>query len=143
MSGDARQATRVVAALIAHPQDRERYLVQRRLPRGSRALLWEFPGGKVEQGESDAQALVRECREELGVELLVGRQLWRGAHQYQDLSVDLVLYEARIVAGAPQPLRATEVKYLGAIEMQRLPFCEADLPLLDAIASGQVAAGRT
>lgn len=97
----------------------------------------------MEQGESDALALVRECREELGVELAVGRQLWHSAHAYEDLQVDLVLYEARIAAGSPQPLRATEVRYLAAAEMQRLPFCEADLPLLEALASGRIGAGRT
>ncbi len=139
-AGQARRA-RVVAALIRHPNDRHRYLVQRRLPGGSRGLLWEFPGGKVEQGESELQALVRECREELGVELRVGRQVWRTVHQYQDLEVDLALYESRIVAGMPKPLRASEVKYLGPVEMQRLPFCEADLPLLDALASGRIAPG--
>lgn len=94
----------------------------------------------MEQGESDSQALVRECREELDVELSVGRRLWHGAHAYEDLRVELVLYQSRIAAGAPRPLRATELRYLTADEMLRLPFCEADLPLLKALAAGQIGA---
>ncbi len=141
MSGTPRRTARVVAALISHPDDPRRYLVQRRPPGGSRALLWEFPGGKVEQGESDAQALVREGREELGVELSVGSRLWSAAHDYEDLQVNLALYDARIVSGTPRPLRASELKYLAAGELQQLPFCEADVPLLDALASGRVGAG--
>ena len=69
---------RVVAALIETAPGR--YLVQQRLPGRSRALLWEFPGGKVEPGESDAQALVREAREELGVRLEVGEECFAVRH---------------------------------------------------------------
>jgi 8-oxo-dGTP diphosphatase len=98
-------------------------------------LLWEFPGGKVEQGESDEQALVRECREELGVELSVGRRRWTGSHRYEDLEVELAVYEAEIASGTPAPLHAHELRALSPQEMKSLPFCEADLPLLDALES--------
>ena len=95
---------RVVAALIEATPGR--FLVQQRLPGKSRALLWEFPGGKVESGETDAQALVREAREELGVRLEVGEERFSVRHAYQDLTVDLHLYAARIVEGTPAPLGA-------------------------------------
>ncbi|HYR56689.1 MAG TPA: (deoxy)nucleoside triphosphate pyrophosphohydrolase [Myxococcaceae bacterium] len=124
---------RVVAALIASPVGSDRFLVQQRLPGARRGLLWEFPGGKVEQGESDEQALVRECREELGVELSVGQRRWTGSHRYEDLQVELAVYEAKIVSGSPSPLHARELRALSAHEMKSLPFCEADLPLLDAL----------
>ncbi len=126
---------RVVAALIPGPGD-GRFLVQQRLPTGSRANLWEFPGGKVELGETDAAALVREGREELAVELTVGRQLWATEHRYPDLIVELVLLAATIAQGTPQPLGAQALRYASPVEMQALPFCEADLPLIDELVRG-------
>jgi 8-oxo-dGTP diphosphatase len=128
---------RVVAALIQDPRCPQRYLVQQRLPGGSRGSLWEFPGGKVEPRESDQAALIRECREELGVELTVGSDQWRGTHHYRDLSVELVLYAATIRAGVPRPLRAQELRYLSPKEMTELPFCEADLPLIEALSMAE------
>jgi 8-oxo-dGTP diphosphatase len=129
---------RVVAALIPAPEGTGRYLVQQRLPGKSRALLWEFPGGKTEPGESDAEALARECREELAVELSVGPELWRTVHRYPDLTVELVLYSGTILQGSPQPLGANALRYATPEEMKALPFCEADLPLLEALARGEV-----
>jgi 8-oxo-dGTP diphosphatase len=124
---------RVVAALIETAPGR--YLVQQRLPGKSRALLWEFPGGKVETGESDAQALVREAREELGVRLEVGEERFAVRHAYQDLTVDLHLYDARIVDGTPTPVGAHALRGATPQEMLGMPFCEADLPLLRELAS--------
>jgi 8-oxo-dGTP diphosphatase len=124
---------RVVAALIQDPQYPRRYLVQQRMPGGSRGSLWEFPGGKVEPRESDQAALIRECREELGVELTVGSRRWQAIHHYRDLWVELVLYASTIRAAVPRPLKAQQLRYLSAEEMTDLPFCEADLPLIDAL----------
>jgi len=125
---------RVVAALIETAPGR--YLVQQRLPGKSRALLWEFPGGKVEPGEYDAQALIREAREELGVRLEVGRERFAVRHAYEDLTVDLHLYDARIVDGTPAPLGAHALRGASAEEMLGMRFCEADLPLLRQLALG-------
>jgi 8-oxo-dGTP diphosphatase len=134
----ATRTVRVVAALIPRPEDGNRFLVQQRLPGGSRALLWEFPGGKVEPGETDEAALARECREELDVELAVGRRLWEGRHTYPDLTVELVLYAARLVSGEPKPLGAHALAFQTPAEMQALPFCEADIPLLNDLVAGRL-----
>lgn len=131
---------RVVAALIAEPGT-QRFLVQQRLPGGSRANLWEFPGGKVEPGESDEAALVREGREELAVDLDVGPQLWATEHRYPDLTVALVLYRAAIASGAPQALGAQALRYASPVEMQALPFCEADVPLIAELVRGTLPLG--
>jgi 8-oxo-dGTP diphosphatase len=125
---------RVVAALIPSPTDASRYLVQQRLPDKSRANLWEFPGGKVEAGETDAAALIRECREELEVELEVGPRVWGTVHAYGDLTVALELYAATIQSGTPKPLGAQALRFCTPGEMKGLPFCEADLPLLELLA---------
>jgi 8-oxo-dGTP diphosphatase len=124
---------RVVAALIETAPGR--FLVQQRLPGKSRALLWEFPGGKVEPGETDAEALVREAREELGVALEVGEERFQVRHAYPDLTVDLHLYTARIRQGTPGPLGAHALRSATPEEMLAMPFCEADLPLLRSLAS--------
>ncbi len=126
---------RVVAALIADPRDPARFLVQQRLPDKSRANLWEFPGGKVEAGETDEAALARECQEELAVELKVGARLWSTTHEYDDFTVQLELFAADITSGEPQPLGAQALRFCTPKEMQALPFCEADLPLLELLQS--------
>jgi 8-oxo-dGTP diphosphatase len=136
--GAAGRTVRVVAALIPQPGDGSRFLVQQRLPGGSRGLLWEFPGGKVEPGESEQEALARECQEELDVRLHVGRRLWAGRHVYPDLTVELVLYAARLESGEPKALGANALAYLTPAEMQALPFCEADLPPLEDLVAGRM-----
>lgn len=127
-----------MAALIPSRDDATRFLVQQRLPGKARANLWEFPGGKVEAGEGDEAALVRECREELDVELAVGRWLWGTTHAYEDLTVTLELFSAAISAGEPKALGAQALRFCTFDEMRRLPFCEADLPLLEALATGEI-----
>jgi 8-oxo-dGTP diphosphatase len=110
-----------------------RVLVQRRPPGSRRALLWEFPGGKVEAGESDAIALQREAREELGVELDVGPQRFENCHAYPDLEVDLHVYEARLTLGTPRPLAGQLLQEVRLSELSGLSFCEADRPLVEAL----------
>ncbi len=129
---------RVVAALIRSASEPGRYLVQQRLPNKARANLWEFPGGKVEPGEGDEAALVRECQEELDVKLEVGRRVWGTTHAYEDLTVTLELFAARIVSGEPKPLGAQALRWCTFEQMQALPFCEADVPLLNALARGEI-----
>ncbi len=130
---------RVVAALLARADDPSRYVVQQRLPKGDRSNLWEFPGGKVEVGETDEAALIRECREELGIEVTVHSQVWSTHHVYSDLEVELFIYSSAIVDGSPKPYGAQAVRFCTPVEMLALPFCEADIPFLTALVEGTVA----
>lgn len=125
---------RVVAALI---EEGGKFLVCRRPANKARGLLWEFAGGKVEQGEEKAAALVRECREELGVELDVGEVFTELTHVYPDVTVRLTLFCARIAAGVPQRLEHAELRWATPQEMLSLEFCPADAPIL------RILAGRT
>ena len=123
---------RVVAALIASDGGR-RVLVQQRPAGKQRGLLWEFPGGKVEQGESDDSALRREAHEELGVDLEIGPERFHTHHTYPEIEVDLYVYQARIVGGTPRAQAGQVLKSATSEELKALPFCEADWPLVQAL----------
>lgn len=122
--------TEVVAALI---WDGNRFLACQRPPHKARGVLWEFVGGKVEPGESKKEALVRECREELGVTVDVGELFCSVTHRYPDLTVHLSLYHARIVQGTPQCLEHVQLRWLTVTETDELDFCPADAPILERL----------
>ena len=94
-------AVDVVAALVV---ENGKFMICQRPQNKARGLLWEFVGGKVEPGETKAQALVRECREELGVTVVPGDVFMEVDHVYPDITIHLTLFRARIAAGRPQKL---------------------------------------
>lgn len=126
--------TEVVAALI---WEGDRFLACQRPAHKARGLLWEFVGGKVEPGETHEQALVRECREELGVTVAVGEPFLRVVHEYPDLTVRLTLFRAAIVEGVPQRLEHADLRWLTVEEMDAYPFCPADEVILQALWEGK------
>ena len=99
--------TDVVAALI---WDEDRFLACQRPANKARALLWEFVGGKVETGESREEALVRECREELGITVKPLDIFMEVTHEYPDLTVHLILYNAKIAEGTIQLLEHNDAR---------------------------------
>ena len=122
----------VVAAVVERGG---KVLVSLRRPKGERASLWEFPGGKVEPGEGERAALARELREELGVRAQVGELYARVEHAYPDVVVELALYRCLLLEGdEPQPLQAEAVRWVLRRELLGLPFCEADIPVLTLLA---------
>lgn len=126
-----KRSVRVVAGLFRH---QDRVLVQQRPHGKARGLLWEFPGGKVESGEHDKQALLRECLEELGVKVTVGKVRWEGEHEYDDLIVRLVLYDGLMPADTTlRPEGGATLAWVQIHELGRLPFCEADQPIVDRL----------
>jgi 8-oxo-dGTP diphosphatase len=121
----------VVAAVIRRGGS---ILVTRRKDDAERAGLWEFPGGKVEPGEPEPAALVREIREELDCPLEVGPFLVRHVHRYPDLEVELAFYACTIPAGAePMAIGVAAMEWAPASDLGRFEFCEADLPVLPLI----------
>lgn len=117
----------VVAALI---RDGKRFLICQRPAHKARPLLWEFPGGKVEEGEDHAQALIRECEEELGVRLQVGKLFTQVEHRYPDIHIRLSLYEARVIAGQLTRKEHAAFAWIKAEEIRQYPFCPADEDIL-------------
>ena len=122
--------TEVVAALI---WDKNRFLACQRPAHKARGLLWEFVGGKVEAGESGSAALIRECREELDVELKVGGAFMDVTHEYPDLTVHLTLYEAEIEKGEPRMIEHHDIRWITTQEIDDLEFCPADQVFLEKI----------
>ena len=91
---------------------------------------WEFPGGKVAEGEGDAEALVRELREELGIESHAAAPLMTLSHEYPDRIVDLVLWRAEIVSGEPQSLDAQQLKWVHPRVLGEEKMLPADAPFI-------------
>lgn len=122
----------VVAALI---WDKDKFMICQRPAHKERGLLWEFVGGKVEQGETKEQALARECQEELAVTLSVGNVFTDVVHEYPDIIVHLTLFNATIAEGVPQKLEHKDISWISVSEIDNYNFCPADIKILDRIKS--------
>ena len=122
--------TEVVAALIWRG---DKFMICQRPAHKARGLLWEFVGGKVEQGETIEDALIRECKEELNVLLSVGDVFMDVVHEYPDLTVHLTLFNAIIAEGEPQKLEHNDIKWISPSEIQNYNFCPADEEILKKI----------
>jgi 8-oxo-dGTP diphosphatase len=127
---DQKHVTYVVAALI---WDGDRFLICQRPAHKARGLLWEFVGGKVEPGETRQDALIRECREELGIQLSVGEVYMEVDHVYPDISIRLILFHAAIAAGEPQKLEHNDIRWITPAQIPDYDFCPADQDILKKI----------
>ena len=114
---------RVVAAVIAKD---DRYLVTQRRPTAVLPLLWEFPGGKVEVGETDLEALKREVLHRVGVDIEPGAQISSVSHAYEHYTVELHLYDCRITRGEPSAVNVHQFRWVESDEFDRMPFTPAD-----------------
>ena len=122
--------TEVVAALI---WDKNRFMICQRPAHKARGSLWEFVGGKVEPGESKEEALIRECREELGVTVEVGDIFMDVTHKYPDITVHLTLFSASIREGVPQELEHQDIRWITAAQIKEFAFCPADREILEKL----------
>jgi len=124
------RTVRIVAAVIVRDG---KYLLTQRRHDAAQPLFWEFPGGKVEPGESDSDALRREVMERVGAEVRVIRPVAFQHHDYDDYAVELVLYEADLQTENVEPLRVKAVEWVHPMNFDRYPF-----PPADEAARGQV-----
>ena len=129
-----RQTLHVACALIERGG---RVLGVQRSAAMSLPLKWEFPGGKIEPGESVAVCLVREVREELGVEVAVGEALPDAAHDYPGFSVVLYPRRCRIIAGEPALIEHAAARWLLPEELHAVDWAAADLPVLESWRASQ------
>ena len=128
MSTDPKPTVRVVAALIY--DERGRVLVTQRPAGKSRAGQWEFPGGKIEAGESGADALRRELREELGVQVTAARSLLELAHEYPEQQVLLSAWVVDAMQGVPCGREGQRLRWALPAALRALPLLPADLPIV-------------
>ena len=102
-------------------------------PHKTRGLLWEFVGGKVEEGESRESALKRECKEEIAVEILVHDVFLELDHVYPDINIHLTIYNAEIVAGELCLVEHNDIRWILPAEIPQYQFCPADQEILKII----------
>lgn len=120
----------VVAALI---WNKDKFLICQRSSNKARGLLWEFVGGKVEQGETKEQALIRECQEELAITVEPHDIFTEVTHEYPDITVHLILFNCTILRGQPQLLEHNDIKWITSAEIPNHDFCPADVEILKKI----------
>ncbi len=127
---------RVVAALIL---DHDRILACQRTRHQTRPLKWEFPGGKIEEGEQPRDALRRELEEELGIEAEIGDEVARIQHEYPSGgAVELRFFEVRGYQGGIENRIFREVRWVERNQLPALDFLEADLKLVRDLAAGKI-----
>lgn len=121
---------RVVAAVV---ERNGKYLITQRRPEAVLPLLWEFPGGRVEEGESDEEALRREMQERLNVEIEVGPQLATSVHDYEGYWVTLVVYQGTLLSENLSPSRVNAFHWAASEDFERYSFPPADQATMDKL----------
>lgn len=107
-------------------------LVTQRAAKAHQGGLWEFPGGKLESGESAEQALVRELAEELNIQVTQQAPLIEISHDYGDKQVRLFVFVVRAFEGEPQGLEGQPMQWVAAADLNTLSFPAANLPIIQA-----------
>ena len=116
--------------------DQNQILIDRRPAKGLLGGLWEFPGGKIEPGETVEACIQREIREELGIEIAVGEPLITVEHAYTHFRVTLHVHHCRHLSGEPQPIECDEVRWVSLEELDQFPFPTANVKIIEALQKG-------
>jgi mutator protein MutT len=124
----------VVAAVV---EENGRFLIARRLAGTHLAGYWEFPGGKVHEGESHTDALRREILEELNTGIARARRIFHTAHAYAERTVELHFYRAELTA-EPQAMLGQELRWIAREEFRDLEFPPADSELIDGLVNASL-----
>jgi len=128
----------VVAAVIVCDG---RVLACQRNAKGEFPLKWEFPGGKIQSGETPESALKRELREELGITAKIGSEIFRARHKYPQMTeaVDLIFFQVRLAAADVHNRIFHDVVWIEPHDLRQLDFLEADRALIEHLVSGNFA----
>ncbi|MCG8421690.1 MAG: (deoxy)nucleoside triphosphate pyrophosphohydrolase [Proteobacteria bacterium] len=127
----SRDEIRVVAAVIE--QD-GRYLITQRNAAAVLPLLWEFPGGRVEPGESDEEALIREVRGRIGIDVVIDGKIGEHHHTYSHYDVHLTMYACTIEDGIhPRPVNVNDLRWVRSAELRDYEFPPADENTMDKL----------
>ena len=131
LASDAKEI-HVVAAIIYSP-NRQQILIAKRPDHLHQGGLWEFPGGKVDDGESPEAALGRELREELNIQVVEAEPFHQLSHRYPDKAVFLDFWKVFEFAGDPNGNEGQQVSWVALAELDEYPFPEANKPILPLI----------
>lgn len=130
---DEHLQVQVTAAIF---QQEGKFLICQRSHEDALPLLWEFPGGKQEPGETLEQCIVRECREELGVEIRVCGEFGKTSYPHAGRELVFTFFYAEIVAGTLTPTVHEQIRWVSAAELKDFVFCPADVAIVDQLAGG-------
>lgn len=122
----------VVAALI---WDNDKFMICQRPKDKARPLLWEFAGGKVDKGETKEEALKRELKEELDIEVKVMDVFTSVVHKYDDITINLTVFNTQIIKGIPKKIEHNDIRWIKADEIKDYDFCPADKNILKEISN--------
>jgi mutator protein MutT len=110
-------------------------LIDKRKIGGAMGGLWEFPGGKIEAGETVADCISREIREELAIDITVGEHLISIEHTYPTFQIILIVHHCQYIGGTPQPIESDEIRWVEVSELRQYEFPEANVAIINAIQS--------
>ncbi len=113
--------------------EQRQVLIDRRRPEGLLGGLWEFPGGKLEAGETVPDCIKREIQEELDIDVEVGEHLITLDHAYTHFKVTLNVHHCRHLSGEPKPLESDEVRWVAPADLSQYPFPKANQRIIEAI----------
>ena len=119
---------------VAVIQDRQgKILIDRRRQSGEMGGLWEFPGGKIEPGETIEECIQREIKEELDIQIRVGDRLTTITHTYETFNVTLYVHDCQYISGTPQTLECDEINWVEPAQMDRYQFPQANLQIIQLL----------
>ena len=132
----AKRQIRVVAAQIERDG---KYLITQRKPTSSLPLLWEFPGGRVEQGETDEQALARELRDEMAIDVEVATSSVSLTHEYEAYIIDFRVYRCRLRTEPSQirKIGVHDIRWVAPADLDKYEFPGADQATIDQLLRGR------
>jgi 8-oxo-dGTP diphosphatase len=111
-------------------------LIDRRKAGGTMGGLWEFPGGKIEAGETVTECIAREIQEELGIEITVGEHLISIDHTYPTFQLTLIVHHCQHISGIPQPIESEEIRWVNVRDLDKYQFPAANIAIIKALQFG-------
>ncbi|BBC25394.1 8-oxo-dGTP diphosphatase MutT [Pseudanabaena sp. ABRG5-3] len=118
---------------VVWDRDRQKILIDRRLPEGELAGYWEFPGGKIEPDEDAAACIKRELQEELAIEVEVGDHLITVDHEYETLKVSLIVHHCTHISGEPKAIASSEIRWVTIDELDTYQLPAANYEIVQAL----------